>query len=405
MLRVSSDVTIAIMETLIIKKERVGPVKGFHPWVFSKAIKHIPEDLSSGEPVRLTDPENRFLAHGYFNANSQMAVRIWSYEDDEKIDREFFKRRVLSAYEIRKRFVESVETDSYRLINGEGDLIPGLIVDKYSGWLVLQFHTEGIARWKDEITEALMEVMNPDGIYERSDSAQRGRSEGNSGPIHGEAPTHVEIVENGIRSLVDIKGGQKTGFFLDQRDKRFALRKYSKDKRVLNTFSYSGGFSLSALKAGASHVVSVDSSGPALELARENVRLNGFDEDKCEFIEADVKQYLKQEDVLKNPFGVIVLDPPAFIKDRHKKIKGVRGYRFINEAAMPLLDDNGILMTCSCSAHLSQEEFRYMVSESGGRASRRLQLLESFGHGLDHPVGVAFTEGQYLKCLILRASQ
>ncbi len=388
------------MVTLEIKKNRVGPVLGFHPWVFSRAITEIPEGLEEGEPVRLVDPEGKYLASGYFNSYSQIAVRIWGYRDGESVDMEFFRHRFKRAQALRQRYAGLEDTDAYRLVNGEGDLLPGLIVDRYADWLVVQFHTQGIERWKNEITAALLETFGPVGIPERSDSARRGRGQGASGPLHGALPGKVEIREHGLRYIVDLEEGQKTGFFLDQRDKRLALRRYVRGERVLNAFSYSGGFTVSALAAGAEHVVSVDSSASAMALARENVALNGFSEDLCGFVESDVKHYLRNYKA--EPFGVIVLDPPAFIKDRRKKAVGLRGYRAVNEAALRVLAPGGILVSCSCSAHLSMEEFRYMLSEAGGLAGRRLQVLETFGHGIDHPVGVAFTEGDYLKCVVLR---
>ncbi len=391
------------MVTLEIKKNRKGPVLGFHPWVFSKAIKDIPEGMPAGEPVRLVDPEGKYLASGYFNSYSQIAVRIWGYRDGEPVDMGFFRQRFERAAALRERYAVTDDTNAYRLVNGEGDLIPGLIVDRYADWLVVQFHTQGIERWKNEITTALLEAFGPIGIQERSDSARRGRGEGGSGALHGDVPGQVEIREHGLRYLVDLKEGQKTGFFLDQRDKRLALRRYARGERVLNAYSYSGGFSVAALAAGADHVVSVDSSASALALARENVSLNGFKEDQCGFVKSDVKQYLRH--YRAEPFGVIVLDPPAFIKDRRKKSEGLRGYRSVNEAALGVLARGGILMSCSCSAHLSMEEFRYMLSEAGGGAGRRLQVLETFGHGTDHPVGVAFTEGEYLKCVVMRAGK
>ena len=394
------DGTIGQMVTMEVKKGREGPVLGFHPWVFSRAFKEIPEGLAAGEPVRLVDHEGGFLASGYFNSYSQIAVRIWGYTDGEHVDAAFFKHRVERAAALRAHYVASGDTDAYRVVNGEGDMLPGLIVDRYSSWLVVQFHTAGIERWKNEICLALEEAFDPDGIEERSDSARRGRGEGGAGTLHGDVPERIEIKENGLRFLVDIREGQKTGFFLDQRDKRLALRRYSGGQRVLNCFSYTGGFSVSALAAGAEHVVSVDSSAPAMALVRENVALNGFGEDMCGFIEGDVKDYLKRYKA--EPFGVIVLDPPAFIKDRRKKKEGIRGYRSLNEAALHVLAPGGILMSCSCSAHLSMEEFRYVLSEAAGGAGRRLQVIESFGHGIDHPVGVSFMEGEYLKCVVLR---
>lgn len=360
---------------------------------------NIPEGLEGGTSVALVDEQGNFLAQGYFNSYSQIAVRVWSWDKTEEVDGEFFVRRVEQAYETRKKYVASKLTDSYRLIHGENDLLPGLIVDKYGSYLSLQFHNPGIEHWREQIVAALVKVAKPKGIYERSDVRVRGieGAEKKVGLLYGEVPEKVKILENGYKFWVDIIGGQKTGFFLDQRDKRQALTKYVEDKKVLNCFSYTGGFSVYALGAEAKQVVSVDASENALKLAEENVKLNKLNETKAEFILADVKEYLADRE--KGEFDVIILDPPAFIKDRHKIKEGLSGYRKINEAALRVLPPGGILVSASCSAHLSLIDFRFMLSESAARAGRTLQILETFTHGIDHPELVAFTEGEYLKCV------
>lgn len=389
------------MLELIVKKERVGPVIGRHPWVFSGALVNIPDGLKSGDSARLVDGTGRFLAQGYFNSYSQIAVRLWSWDEKEEINQEFFNKRIENAVKIRKEFVLDKKTDSCRLVNAENDLLPGLIVDKYGDYLVVQFHTKGMERFKDEIVCALNTILKPKGIYERSDVRTRGIEgvEGKSGLLSGVIPEKIEIKENGYKFFVNVISGQKTGFFLDQRDKRLALQKYVKGKNVLNCFSYTGGFTVYALAAGAKSVTSVDSSGPALELAKENVKLNGLNLKKCQFLSEDVKQYLVSEPARAQNFDVIILDPPAFIKDRHKIQEGIIGYKKINEAAMRLLPPGGILVSASCSAHLSLPDFRFMLSQSAGRAGRTLQILETLTHGIDHPESVAFNEGEYLKCL------
>lgn len=389
------------MTKLIVRKQRTGPILGRHPWVFSGALQQIPEGLKSGEPVILTNEMGCFLAQGYFNSYSQIAVRLWGWDETEIIDDKFFEKKVKRAYEIRKNLVESKGTDSYRMIHGENDLLPGLIVDKYADYLALQFHTPGMEAWKNKIIDALKKVIKPKGIYERSDVRVRGieGAQKQVGELFGKTPARVKISENGYKFWVDIIGGQKTGFFLDQRDKRLALQKYCEEKNVLNCFSYSGGFSIYALAAGAKRVISVDSSESAIELARENIKLNKLDVKKCEFICGDVKQYLQD---VKNASDIIILDPPAFVKDRHKVIEGLIGYKKINEAALRLLSSDGVLVTASCSAHVSLSDFRYMLSESAGRARRTLQVLETHTHGIDHLELAAFTEGEYLKCLFAR---
>lgn len=388
------------MIELTIKQNRTGPIIGFHPWVFSQALVKIPDGIPSGEPVRLKSERGEFLAVGYFNSYSQIAVRIWGYDKDESVDEAFFTRRVEKAYGIRKKYIESTETDAFRVINGENDLLPGLIVDKYADFLVVQFHTAGIEFWKERIIAALEGIVKPKGIYERSDMAARRFDHLGSvqGVLSGSVPELITIRENGLRFLVDVRHGQKTGFFLDQRDKRKAFTKYTRDASLLNCFSYTGGFSVYALAGGAKHVTSIDSSEAAIELARENIKLNGFDADRCGFICDDVKTYLKGN---AERYNAVVLDPPAFIKDRRKRKEGIAGYKMINETAMRVLTKEGILVTCSCSNHLSLEEFRFLLSEAGGKAKKQFRILETFTHGIDHPQSVPFLEGEYLKCFFL----
>lgn len=399
------------MIKLTVRNNRIGPIRGRHPWVFSGALLSIPEKLESGTPVQLVDEQNNFLAQGYFNSYSQIAVRVWSWDVNEEINADFFEKRIKIAYKIRKNFVESKKTDSYRLVNSENDLLPGLIVDKYADCLSVQFHTQGMGHWKKEIVESLVKTVKPKGIFERSDVGNRAKEqfvnaqtdvqEAKVGLLYGKVPEKIKIMENGLKFLVDVVGGQKTGFFLDQRDKRAALVKYTKDKNVLNCFSYTGGFSVYALAGGAKKVTSVDVSESALKIAEENVLLNKFAPAKADFLQADVKVYLSDlvNGQAEEKFDVIILDPPAFIKDRRKIHEGVQGYRKINEMAMKLLPLGGILVSASCSAHLSLSDFRYMLSEAAGRAGRTLQILETFTHGIDHPELVAFTEGEYLKCV------
>lgn len=410
------------MTTLIVLSKRVGPIRGHHPWVFSGALKAIPEGLKSGDAVALVDEAGVFLASGYFNSYSQIAVRLWSWEAGEIVDVDFFVRRVARAFALRKQFVANKETNAFRLINGENDSLPGCIVDMYDEYLCIQFHNQGIEMWKEQIVAALVKTVVPKGIYERSDVRDRLRGnvvikpnesypsrhpdlvapqdENKRGRLlYGKMPERVMIKENGKKFIVDVVGGQKTGFFLDQRDKRAALEKYSSGKSVLNCFSYTGGFSVYALAAGAARVVSVDASEGALKIAEENVKLNKLDEEKCEFIVADVKEYLA--DRQPGEFDVIILDPPAFVKDRHKIREGLQGYRNINEQALRILPTGGILVTASCSAHVALMDFRFMLSEAAARAGRTVQILETFTHGIDHPELVAFTEGEYLKCLFV----
>ncbi len=394
------------MIKITVITKRLGPVLARHPWVFSGALKSIPEGLECGIPVTLTDETGKFLAGGYFNSYSQIAVRLWSFDEKEEVDQKFFELRIKNALEIREKFVLDKNTDACRIIYGENDFIPGLIVDKYGDYLSVQFHNRGIEFWKEQIISALIKIFKPKGIYERSDMKARGieGAEKQVGLLFGKVPEKVEIKENSLKFWVDIMTGQKTGFFLDQRDKRLALQKYVKDKKVLNCFSYTGGFSIYAAVAGAKKTVSVDASQTAIEIAKENFKLNKLDLKKNEFEVCDVKEYLNRSETAKENFDVIILDPPAFIKDRHKIKEGIVGYKKINEAAMRILPQGGILVSASCSAHLSLVDFRYMLANSAGRVGRNLQILETFTHGLDHPEIAAYTEGEYLKVIFAKVT-
>jgi len=387
------------MQKLTVLTKRVGPIRGRHPWVFSGALKNIPDGIKSGTPIKLYDESNFFLAQGYFSSYAQIAVRLWSWDEKDEIDEDFFVKKIQDAFELRQELVADKKTNSFRVVNSENDLLPGLIVDKYDDYLSVQFHNLGIVAWKKEIVSALSKVLKPKGIYERSDVGNREKEGGAStGVLAGKVPEKVEIMENGYKFNVDVINGQKTGFFLDQRDKRNALQKYCKGKKVLNCFSYTGGFSVYAMGALAKKVVSVDSSQAALDVAKENMKLNGFDAKKVEFICEDVKKFIQPENT-DFDFDVIVLDPPAFVKDRHKIKEGLQGYRKINEAAIRALPANGILVTASCSQHVSLLDFRHMLSEAAGRAGRTVQVLETYTHGIYHPELAAFTEGEYLKCV------
>lgn len=392
------------MTTLTVHASRIGPVLARHPWIFAGALQAVPEGLETGSPVRVLAPDGRFLACGYFNGYSQIAVRAWGWDEHEDVDEAFFRRRLERALALRERVLAGTGTNAYRLVFSESDLLPGLVVDRYGDYLCLQCHTRGIEVWRDTIVRTLVELLQPKGIYERSDVKVRA-IEGaapRTGVLHGEVPPLVEITENHLRFLVDLAGGQKTGFFLDQRDKRASLQRYARDRRVLNCFSYTGGFSIYAGAAGARQVTSVDVSAKALDTARQHVALNGLPEAHFEFVCADVKDYLARlagEPSGTPPFDVIILDPPAFVKDRRKVQEGLAGYRRINEAALRLLPPGGILVTCSCSGHISLADFRHLVAECGGRTRRTIQILETHGHGPDHPELAPYPESAYLKVL------
>ena len=393
------------MITLKLRSNRSGPAAGFHPWIFTGAFAALPKNLNPGDPVRIESDKGEFLACGYFNEGSNIAVKIWGVDPDEEVDAFFFLKRIANACEFRQKYVQNSMTDSYRLIHGESDWLPGFTADKYADYLCVQFHTRAMERWRSEIIRALIKTLSPKGIYECSDSHTRLRDGLSpiSGILYGDVPDLVHIRENVLKFIVDVKQGQKTGFFLDQRDKRQAVLKYAPNAHVLNCFCYTGSFSVYAQKAGATSIVNVDSSDKALSLARENARLNKLDTAKCEYICTDAKNYLKHTVEEKQQFNLVILDPPAFIKEKTRKRDGISGYKFINEKGMALLTERGILLTCSCSSFLSTQDFRYLLSECGARARKPFTVVEEYFHGIDHPALLPFTEGQYLKCMILKA--
>lgn len=389
------------MINLIVQNNRVAPILGRHPWLFSRGVLNLPDGIESGTPVKLFDQNQRFLAQGYFNSYSQIAVRVWSYDENEEINAAFFEKRTTAAFALRKQYLASKLTDSFRLFNSENEGLPGLVVDKYADYLVVQFHTRGIEVWKSQILDALVKIIKPKGIFEKTyvSEARVEKPETPAGILYGKLPEKIIIKENGLKFYVDVRAGQKTGFFLDQRDKRATVGRYSDGKTVLNCFSYTGGFSVYALAGGAKEVTSVEISAGALEASKENVKLNKFDLKKCHFECADVKDYLRTAPADK--FDLIILDPPAFIKNRNKVREGIAGYKKINEVAMRIIKQPGILATCSCSAHLPIQDFRFLLAEAAGYAKKSAQILETYTHGLDHPELLAFTEGNYLKCFIL----
>jgi 23S rRNA (cytosine1962-C5)-methyltransferase len=318
------------------------------------------------------------------------------------IDKAFFRGRIESALAIRKSIL-SPETTACRLIHAEGDLLPGLICDKYGDYLVLQLHTAGMERFRDGIISLLTDLLSPRMMYDRSDAATRAQ-EGlpdSAGPIarEGTFPDHIEIRENGMRFLVDVKQGQKTGFYLDQRDNRFLIRGLAQGKRVLNCFSYTGGFSVYAALGGAAGVTSVEASAGALELCKENLILNDIPLEGQRLVKGDVFQFLRDD---QDEYDLIILDPPAFAK-RKGQVKGaIRGYKDINLFAMKLAKKGGLILTCSCSQHIDADLFQKILSYAAGDSNRQLQILGHWGAPPDHPTALHHPEGAYLKAFLLR---
>ena len=391
--------------TASLKPHREESLQNGHLWIFSGALQQPPHWIESGGLVDVKSSTGDFVARGYYNPRTDIAIRILTHDVDEAIDYDFVRRRLHSAAMLRKVF-DPEQTNAYRLVNAEGDGLPGLIVDRYAEILVAQIHTLGMEQLRSSVIEALMDETGARGLLMRNDSQAR-RREGlemeQAQVAAGVVPTQVAIRENGILFLVDPWEGQKTGFFLDQRDKRASLRKYSRGKRVLNCFSYSGGFSVyAALTSPETHVTSVDISEAAIEAARQHFVLNGLDPNRHEFHIADVFDFLEEAVGRGELFDVVVLDPPAFARTQNARTQALKAYRRLNTLGMQALRPGGILLTCSCSGVVGMDDVLGTLSQVAQRLQRTVQLLETYTHGVDHPINLAMPETAYLKAVFCR---
>ena len=388
------------MLRIILKKGREVPVLRGHPWIFSGAIDQTEGNADAAGIADVFDCERNWIARGLFSPKSQIRIRILTWQKEE-IDGDFFSRRISRALSIRESILSGV-TNAYRVLNGEGDFLPGLIVDRYSEFLVCQIFTAGMDRFKPLIVDALSNLLAAKGIFEKSEGRVRDEEgiEPSVGVLAGEPPPElIAIEENGFKFGVDVRRGQKTGFFLDQRDSRAMLSTIARDKTILNCFSYSGAFSIYALGGGAKEVVSLDSSRPALELAQRNLILNGFPIDGSELLKGDAFTYLKEGD---SAFDIIVLDPPSLARKRSDIDAATGGYKFLNLHALRQVKPGGFLLTFSCSQHLSIDLFQKVVFGAAVDARRRVTILKRLGQPIDHPVSLHHPEGEYLKGLVLR---
>jgi len=372
-----------------------------HPWIYSNEILEVSGEATPGDIIDVLDYGGEFLGRGYMNPRSQITIRLLTRED-ETIDRSFFAARLQKALDYRRRLVQG--QNSFRLVHAEADFLPGLVVDKFEDYLVFQTLALGIDLWKETIVSLLQEMLSPKGIYERNDAPVRELEglEQVMGFASEPFDTLVEIEENGLRILVDIQRGQKTGYFLDQRENRLAIRRYCDGASVLDCFCYSGGFSLNAAAGGAREVLGIDQAESALDLARANAMENKSA--ACSFEQANVFDILRQMQKRGRRFDMVVLDPPAFAKSRSALAGAVRGYKEINLRALKILRPGGTLATCSCSHHLSEEVLFEVVREAAADAGVVLRLTEKRGAALDHPVLVPAPETGYLKCLIFEVS-
>ena len=386
------------MAKAILRPTREARVRSGHPWVFSSDIDMVQGEFEPGDVVNVESSKGTFLGQAFYNPNSQIALRMLTYRD-ETVDREFFIDRIRTAWEYRQRFCD---INSCRLVFSESDFLPGLIVDKFADTLVIQSLSLGIEKWKDAIVEGLVETCSPTGIYERSDVPVR-RLEGmeqTTGLLYGEVPERVEMTENGIRFLVDVIHGQKTGFFLDQKENRREVMRLCEGARVLDCFTHNGSFALHAAKAGAASVLGVDISEEAVEVARENARINGLT--NVEFEAHNCFDHLRELTDAKEKYDVVILDPPAFTKTRAQVESALRGYKEINLRGLKLVRNGSFLVSCSCSQHVSEDKFVEVINTAARDSKKRLRFVELRSQGHDHPVLPASPETRYLKCAIIQ---
>jgi 23S rRNA (cytosine1962-C5)-methyltransferase len=388
--------------SLMLKRGREKWILEGHPWVFRAAVSKEPKGQPAGEVVDVLDWRGIFIAKGFYNAHSSIPLRVLSRDPAEVIDPPWMHRRIAQALSLRARAFDETTTTGYRLIHGENDFLPGLVVDRYGDFLVVQIHTLGMDLWRDVIVEALVNQVAPKGIYERSDVGARageGLEDLPVGVLAGETPPErVEFTENGMSFVADVFGGQKTGFFLDQRDNRLNVASFCQDAQVLNCFSYSGGFSVFAAHGGAVRVESVDASEPALTLASENLIRNGFDPAAHPCINENVFDYLKSCQEAKRQYDVVIVDPPAFAKSAGALKRASRAYIRLNHMAIDVLKPGGILVSASCSSAVDDETFLGLLRSAGAETGRCIQVIKTHLNSVDHPGFVAFPEGRYLKC-------
>jgi 23S rRNA (cytosine1962-C5)-methyltransferase len=390
---------------LELQKDLGRHLRAGHPWVFRKALADVPKTLPAGTIVDLVE-RGSFVARGYLDPHSPIAVRVLTTDSRERIDTEFWKRRLGAAVALRRDLFAGEELNAWRVVNGEGDFLPGIVVDRYAEWAVLKLYSAGLKPYRATLVRLLMELLPIKGVYGRDELGRDDDSDEESGQgqvLTGEEPPqHIAIREREATLLVDVRRGQKTGLFLDQRENRRALRRYARGRTVLNCYSFTGGFSIQAALAGAARVTSIDQDADAIALAQEVFKTNGVEPAAHEFVVGDVPSFLAEARRANRRFGCIVLDPPAFTKSQKTVDSAHEGYAGINRAAFQLLEPGGILFTASCSARVSSEEFFQAVKEGAFKAKADVQLLETHFQPADHPVQIQLPEGRYLKLLVLR---
>lgn len=393
------------MYSLRLKKGKEKAVKQLHPWVFSGAIDQLKGQPGNGDIVMVTDSNDNTLAYGFFNGQSRVAVRLLEWNLETEINENWWRKKIRKAVKYREGLY-SDDTNTYRLIFSEADFLPGLIVDRYADFLSVQILTTGMEQIKHILLDELQQLLEPKGIFDRSDASARaheGMEASSGGVLSGvQPPEFVSVKENGICYDVNIAEGQKSGFYCDQRDNRKLVAEYAKGKKVLDCFSYSGGFSLNSFSMGAKEVISVDSSAPALETLKRNIEINGFNHIPHRLVQSDVNKQLRIFREQNEKFDLIILDPPKYAPSRSALTKASRAYKDLNRMAMLLLEEGGLLATFSCSGAVDISLFKQIIAWAALDAGKEVQFIHQFAQPEDHPIRSSFPEGEYLKGLLCR---
>lgn len=399
-------VTAPTQTRVVLKSRKARPFFGRHPWVLDSAIDRIEGEPADGDVAELLSDRGQWIARGFYNSQSRIRLRLYTWKADEPLDDAFWRRRIASALALRAELFAPTAQRALRLVYSEGDGLSGLVVDRYGDYLVVQVAALAIARRLDTILPTLADLLGPRGVVVRADR-EIARLEGLTGMLGeevgwGEPPNGpVFIEEHGLRYGVDLAAGQKTGFFFDQRENRLAAAGYFHNRRVLDLFCYSGGFALCAVRlGGASEVLAVDSSPQAIALAKANAELNEIANVRFEC--SDAFRALESLAAGEERFGGVVLDPPKFARRRQAVDEALRAYHKLNLLALEVLEPGGILVTCSCSGHITREDFLHMLAQVAERSGREIQVLEGRGAAADHPVSATCLESEYLKCFICR---
>lgn len=393
------------MVEIKLKKGKEKAVNQRHPWVFSGALDKIKGTPENGDVVRVISSANEFLAFGYYNDQSRVAVRLLAWEEDVTIDADWYEQKIIAAIAGRAHLLADSSTTACRLIFSEADFLPGLIVDRYADFLSMQILSSGIEKAQKEIIEILVRLLKPKGIFDRSDATARTHEgiTAENGLLWGEVPEEfIAVKETGITYHINIAEGQKSGFYCDQRDNRKILASYTKGKTVLDCFSYSGGFTLNAFANGAEEVTSVDSSALALETLKQNITLNNFGQSKHTSIQSDVNKQLRAFGDEDKKFDVVILDPPKFAPSRSALDRAARAYKDLNRRGLMLLESGGLLATFSCSGAVDIDTFKQIIAWAALDAGKEVQIIKQFCQPEDHPIRLSFPEGEYLKGLLVR---